>query len=151
MRPMLKATLGLMVVLVLFYGVLLAFRGIALIQEGGAAGVLLGLAVLVVPLLGVALVVREIQFGWQCDRLAKDLAAEDGLPVDDLPRRPSGRVDRGAADAHFARMREEAEATPDSWQSWFRLSLAYDAAGDRTRARAAARHAIELHARPVRG
>ena len=65
-------------------------------------------------------------------------------PVDDLPRRPSGRVDRGAADAQFARMREETEATRTSWRAWFRLALAYDAAGDRTRARAAARHAIAL-------
>jgi hypothetical protein len=147
MRPMLRATIALMVLIVVFYAVLLAFRGIALIQDGGTAAVLLGLAVLVVPLLGVALVLREIQFGRECARLADALAAEEGLPVDDLPRRPSGRVDRAAADEQFARMREETEADPDRWQSWFRLSLAYDAAGDRTRARAAARHAIELHHR----
>lgn len=145
MRPMLKATLALMVLLILFYAALVAFKGIALIQDGSPLGVLLGLAVLVVPLLGLALVVRELHFGAQSARLADALAAEGGLPVDDLPRRPSGRVDREAADAEFARMRAETEADPDSWQSWFRLSLAYDAAGDRTRARAAARHAIDLH------
>ena len=55
-------------------------------------------------------------------------------------------MDRGAADAQFAQMREEAEAQPDDWRAWFRLALAYDAAGDRTRARAAARHAVALHA-----
>ena len=147
MRPMLRATLALLVLLVVFYAVLLAFKGLALVQEGGAVGVLLGLAVLVVPLLGLALVLREIQFGRQCARLADALAREDGLPVDDLPRRPSGRVDRAAADVHFAKLREETEADPDRWQNWFRLSVAYDAAGDRSRARAAARHAIELHAR----
>ena len=146
MRPMLRATIALIVLLIVFYAVLLAFKGVALVQDGGAVGVLLGLAILVVPLLGLALVVRELQFGRQTARLADELAREDGLPVDDLPRRPSGRVDRAAADGHFAKMREETEANPDRWQSWFRLSLAYDAAGDRTRARAAARHAIELHA-----
>ncbi len=151
MRPMLKATLALMVVLIVFYAVLVAFKGIALIQAGGAVGVLLGLAVLVVPLLGLALVVRELQFGAQSAKLADDLAAEDGLPLDDLPRRPSGRVDRDAADDRFAQMRAEAEAEPDRWQSWFRLSLAYDAAGDRSRARAAARHAIDLHRHATRG
>ncbi len=151
MRPMLKATLALMVVLIVFYAVLVAFKGIALIQAGGAVGVLLGLAVLVVPLLGLALVVRELQFGAQSAKLADDLAAEDGLPLDDLPRRPSGRVDRDAADDRFAQMRAEAEAEPDRWQSWFRLSLAYDAAGDRSRARAAARHAIDLHRHAARG
>jgi hypothetical protein len=76
-------------------------------------------------------------------------ASEDGLgaELESLPRRPSGRIDRGAADEHFAKVREETEADPDRWQAWYRLSLAYDAAGDRSRARAAARHAIELHRR----
>lgn len=145
MRPALRVTITVMVLLVVFYGAMLALKGIAMVREGGAVGVLLGLAVLVVPLLGVALVVREIQFGRECSRLAGELDRENGLPVDDLPRRPSGRVDRAAADGRFAKMREDAEAHPDRWQSWFRLSLAYDAAGDRSRARAAARHAIELH------
>lgn len=147
MRPMLRVTLAVLLVVVAFYAALLAFKGLALVREGGAVGVLLGLGILVVPLLGVALVLREIQFGRQCGRLADELARENGLPVDDLPRRPSGRVDRAAADGRFAKLREETEADPDSWQNWFRLSLAYDAAGDRSRARAAARHAIELHAR----
>ena len=147
MRPMLKATIALMVALVVFYAVITMLKGAAMVQSGGAVGVLLGLAVLVVLLLGLALVVRELWFGRQCARLAEDLADEGGLPteLDDLPRRPSGRVDRGAADAHFAKVREETEADPDRWQAWYRLSLAYDAAGDRSRARAAARHAIELH------
>ena len=150
MRPMLKATLALMVLLVVFYAVLTMLKGAAMVQAGGAVGVLLGLGVLVAPLLGLAQVVRELWFGRQCARLAADLEREGGLPageLDDLPRRPSGRVDRGAADEHFARMREETEADPDRWQAWYRLSLAYDAAGDRSRARAAARHAIELHKR----
>jgi Flp pilus assembly protein TadD len=42
-------------------------------------------------------------------------------------------------------MRAQAEAAPEDWRSWYRLALAYDAAGDRTRARAAARHALALH------
>ena len=69
----------------------------------------------------------------------------DAGPVDDLPRRPSGRVDRAAADGMFADMRARVEERPDDWRSWFRLALAYDAAGDRTRAREAARHALALH------
>jgi Flp pilus assembly protein TadD len=42
-------------------------------------------------------------------------------------------------------MRAQVEERPDDWRSWFRLALAYDAAGDRTRAREAARHALALH------
>jgi Flp pilus assembly protein TadD len=44
-------------------------------------------------------------------------------------------------------MRRETEQRPEDWRTWFRLALAYDAAGDRTRARAAARHALTLHGR----
>ncbi len=147
MRLRTGAVIGFMVAAVVVYAVLLGYKGVALLGSGSAVGIGLGLAVLVVPLLGVLLVARELQFGRECSRLAASLEAEGGLPVDDLPRRPSGRVDRGAADAHFARMRAQTEADPDSWRSWFRLALAYDAAGDRTRARAAARHAITLRYR----
>lgn len=141
-----KVTIAVMVLVVLAYSVLLGVKGVALVRSGSVVGVLLGLAVLVVPLLGVALVLRELEFGRRCAALAETLAAEGGLPEDDLPRRPSGRVDRAAADEHFARMRAATEAAPGSWREWFRLALAYDAAGDRTRARAAARHAIALSA-----
>jgi Flp pilus assembly protein TadD len=56
---------------------------------------------------------------------------------------PSGRVDRAAADARFAERRAEVEAAPDDWRRWYRLALAYDDAGDRRRARAAMRTAID--------
>ncbi|GAB3688252.1 hypothetical protein GCM10028814_29620 [Angustibacter aerolatus] len=52
---------------------------------------------------------------------------------------------RAAADAAFARYRAETEAAPDDWAAWYRLALAYDAAGDRRRARRATRTAIALH------
>ena len=58
MRPMLKATIALLVVLVGFYAVITMLKGIAMVRTGGAVGVLLGLAVLVIPLLGLALVLR---------------------------------------------------------------------------------------------
>lgn len=145
MRARTLATLAVAVAVLLFYAVFLGWRGVALLGSGSAAGVGLGVGLLVLPVLGVLLAWREVEFGRRTSRLAATLEAEGGLPVDDLPRRPSGRVDRAAADAHFARMREQAEAAPDDWRSWFRLALAYDAAGDRTRAREAARHAIALH------
>ena len=140
-----KATIALMVLVVLAYSVMLGAKGVALLHSGSVVGVLLGLAILAMPLLGVTLLARELEFGRRCAALAGALAAEGGLPVDDLPRRPSGRVDRAAADAQFDRMRAETEADPENWRAWFRLALAYDAAGDRPRARAAARHAIALN------
>ena len=62
-----------------------------------------------------------------------------------LPRRASGRIERGAADALFAEVRAEVEADPDDWRRWYRLSRAYDYAGDRHRAREAMKTALKLH------
>ena len=101
-------------------------------------------------MLGLLLVWREVRFGQASARLGAELDAEGGLLVDDLPRRPSGRVERAAADDLFDRVRAEVEASPEDWRGWYRLALAYDAAGDRTRARAAVRDAIALHARERR-
>jgi hypothetical protein len=137
-----KATIGVLVVVLVFYAALIGFKGVALLTGGSHVGQALGVALLVLPLLGLGLVWREIEFG---RRTARALDAEGGLPGDEVPRRPSGRVDRRAADAVFDRFRVEAEASPEDWRAWFRLALAYDAAGDRGRARAAARHALAVH------
>ena len=74
--------------------------------------VVLGLAVLVIPVIGAYLVWREIQFGRRTEALARELEAAGGLPVDDLPRRPSGRVDRAAADEAFGSTRRRRKRRP---------------------------------------
>jgi hypothetical protein len=142
-----KAVVAVLVAVTAFYAWMIGVKGIALLRNGGLVPILLGVALLLLPVLGLYLVWRELDFGRRSARLADELAREDALPVDDLPRRPSGRVDRVAADATFAARRAEVEAHPESWQAWYRLALAYDDAGDRTRARSAARKAIALHAR----
>ncbi|MEV8372091.1 hypothetical protein AB0P21_05105 [Kribbella sp. NPDC056861] len=139
-----RAVVAIAVVFVA-YAVLLGWRGVLLIGTGDPVAIGLGIAVLVIPLVGLYLVWRELQFGRQTESLARELAESGGLPVDDLPRRPSGRIDRAAADAAFTQYKEEAEAAPDDWRVWFRLSTAYDAAGDRKRARASMRTAIARH------
>jgi hypothetical protein len=139
-----RATVAVLVAVLLFYAVVIGRKGVALLGVGSPAAAGLGIALLVLPALGVVLVWREVEFGRRTARLGARLASEGGLPVDDLPRRPSGRVDREAADAAFQALRAEAEADPGSWRAWYRLALAYDAAGDRGRAREAARHAVAL-------
>lgn len=63
-----------------------------------------------------------------------------------LNRARSGcRVDRDAADAEFQRMRDLVDQNPDNWRPWFNLATAYDAAGDRKRARESMRHAWDLY------
>ncbi|MFD8946984.1 hypothetical protein ACFV00_34175, partial [Streptomyces californicus] len=61
------------------------------------------------------------------------------------PPRGGGRLARHAADAVFARRREEAEDAPDDWRAWFRLAVAYQDARDTPRARKAMQRAIALH------
>jgi cytochrome c-type biogenesis protein CcmH/NrfG len=129
------------------YLVLLSDRGIALVATGEPLPVALGAGVLVLPLLGVWIVVATWRSGTRIQRLARRLEAEDALPdVEDLPRMPSGRVDREAADGWFERRRAELEADPGNWRRWYLLAYAYDIAGDRRRARETMRKAIDLEA-----
>ncbi len=130
--------------LLLLYAVVAGRAGVALIATGEPVAVGMGAAVLVLPVLALWLLGREWWLAIQVQRMADELAATGGLPVDDLPRRPGGRVDRAAADAAFAPAREAVEAAPGDWRAWFRLGFAYDAARDRRRARAALRTAARL-------
>ncbi|MQA11875.1 MAG: hypothetical protein GEU98_25700 [Pseudonocardiaceae bacterium] len=139
-----RVALGLTAVL-LVYVVLLGGRAVALLRDGGVAAVLLGIGVLLLPILGVWIVVQTLRFGMRTERLAKRLDAEGGLPdTSELPRRPSGRIDRDAADEWFEQRRAEVRTAPDDWRAWFRLAHSYDIAGDRRRAREAMRHAHQL-------
>ena len=124
-----------------------ASRALDFIRAGGAVPILLGVAILALPVIGLWALAREWQFGQATQRLGHELAERGELPVDDLPRRPSGRPERAAADARFAEVRARVEEDPESWERWFELATAYDAAGDRKRARQAMRRAIGLHAR----
>ena len=125
------------------YLALIGYRGIYLIGRHDVSLKVLGVAVLVLPLIGVWLVVAEVRFGQATQRLGERLDREGVPPEPDLPRMPSGRVDRGAADELFAARREDVLAAPEDWRAWYRLALAYDRAGDRRRARGAMRDAIE--------
>lgn len=134
----LSALLGLYVWLV-------ALRAVVLLGTGSPVGVALGVAFLVLPLLVVALLVKEWVLAIDVQRMADVLADEGGLQVDDLPRSPGGRIDREVARAQFDAVREQTEAAPQDWRSWYRLAFAYDAAGDRSAARGALRTASRLH------
>jgi hypothetical protein len=137
----------LLTAVLVFYLVTLGWRGVLLIRDGRAVTVLLGLGLVLLPVLGAWATFRELRFGRATEVLARELDRSGGLPVDELPRRPGGRIDRVAADAAFERCRQEVEAAPEDWPAWFRLACAYDAAGDRRRAREAMRYAVGLHAR----
>lgn len=144
-RTPLVAALALTALLAL-YVVLVAGRAVALMRTGEPVGVALGVAFAVLPLLVLVLVAREWRLAIDVQRMADTLADRGELPADDLPRSPGGRIDRTAAATQFEVARAEAEhADPADWGAWYRLAFAYDAAGDRRRARAALRHASRLH------
>lgn len=143
---LLGAVLVLYLALCLWKGILALYDGVHL--HSTLSGVF-GAGLLVFGFLGGWFLVREIQFGFATERLAiaLDDAGESGQEeIDALPRSPGGRIDRAAADGLFARRKAETEAAPDDWRTWYRLATAYSAAKDNTRARAAMRHAIRLHA-----
>jgi hypothetical protein len=141
---------GIVLVLLLataFYLGLIAWRGVRLLGDGSLVARGLGLGVLLLPIVGTAVIVREVRFGLQTQRLGRMMARDrDGIDDDEpeLVRRPSGRVDRAAADAMFAHRRAQVEAAPDDWRRWYRLAEAYGEAGDTRRGRQAMRHAIAL-------
>jgi cytochrome c-type biogenesis protein CcmH/NrfG len=138
--------IAFMCVAMLGYFVLLGRLAIAMIASGRAAAVGLGLAVLLMPVIGLWAMIATLRAGFAHQKLAR-LIAEDRMELDTsaLPRRPSGRIERDAADALFATVRGEVEGDPDDWRRWYRLARAYDYAGDRRRAREAMKTALKLH------
>ncbi len=130
--------------LLVFYLVVSFQRSVLLLLDSNPAAKAIGAAYLVLPAIGAWAMIRELLFGARTEQMAKVLEAEGGLPVDELPRTPAGRIVRSAADLEFEKYKAEAEAAPGDWRSWFRLSCAYDAAGDRKRARASMRDAVKL-------
>ncbi|GKQ39765.1 hypothetical protein [Streptomyces sp. A012304] len=143
MRAKLSYTLTA-AVLVFYFG-LVGSRGVMLIQSGTVLTVTFGVAVLILPVIGVWFLWKNTQFVRRANALAAELEAEGGLPVDELKRTPSGRIDRDSADAVFALRKAETEEAPDDWRSWFRLAVAYHDARDTPRARKAMQRAIALH------
>jgi len=134
-----------MAAILVIYLVLVFERAVMLIGTGILVAVIMGVALLVLPVIAAWAIGRELLFGARTEKLVKLLAAEGGLPVEDLPHRASGRPLRDAADEDFPRYKAEVENAPTSWRAWFRLGLAYDASGDRRRARSALRESIRLY------
>ncbi|MDQ1137375.1 cytochrome c-type biogenesis protein CcmH/NrfG [Microbacterium sp. SORGH_AS 1204] len=139
-----RVAVAIMTVLLLLYVVLAGQRALVLLTSAEPIAIVMGAALLVLPLLALWAIGRELWFGVRAQQLGERLDAEGGLPDEDLPVRPSGRIEREDGDALFPTYRADVEAHPDDWRARYRLALAYDAAGDRRRARAAVRTAIRL-------
>jgi hypothetical protein len=135
------------VLLVIYLGFSVTYAWI-LISDASPLANAMGYALMVLPLLGAWGLVVEMRFAIASQRLMTRLEAQGLIPEQELPRLASGRPDREVADGAFPGFSAAVEATPESWEAWLRLGLAYDACGDRRRARWAVRRAIALAPKP---
>src|SRR6202048_4336481 len=144
----LQLMIAFMCAALLVYLALLGRTAILMIACGRAVAVVLGIALVILPAIGLWAMIATLRAGFAHQKLAR-LVAEDGMELDvsALPRRPSGRIERDAADALFDTVRAELHNDPGDWRRWYRLARAYDCAGDRSRAREAMKKAVELQGR----
>ncbi len=142
-----QLVIGFMCVALIVYFVMLGRAALVFITSGRPAAIGLGAAVLILPVIGAWVMVATLKAGLAHQRLAR-MARDEGMDLDvsELPRMPSGRINRDAADALFDTVREELESDPDNWRRWYRLARAYDYAGDRSRAREAMKKAVQMEA-----
>ena len=146
-----RVAVVVMAALLVLYLVFALRYGLVLIGVGQPVAIGLGVGMLVLPLLALGLTAAEVVFAIRAEALGRRLEKEGGLPTEELPLTASGRIERAAADELFPSYRAAVEADPENWRTWYRLALAYDAAGDRRRARWATRTAIRVSRSDARG
>lgn len=132
----------LMLALTLFYVFTLFSRGLILLREPSPLAVAMGIGIIVFPLFALWALYAEIRFGLSSQKLQKRVVAMN-IPGLDLELRASGRATKESAEKELLRVQDLAENSKD-FTAWFLLGEAYDAAGDRKRARSAMRKAIVL-------
>lgn len=133
--------MGLCLVL---YFVVAGQQAVMFMSTGEPIAIALGVALLVLPLIGVWALIREVMFGVAADRLGRKLDAEGGMPEAEGELTPSGRITTEDAEPIVARYRDAADADPTDWRSRYRLGVVEDAAGRRRDARASIREAIRI-------
>ncbi|HZQ33760.1 MAG TPA: hypothetical protein VFB19_18760 [Mycobacterium sp.] len=129
------------------YLILLGQIAMGFILSGHAPAIGLGVALMILPLIGIWVMVSTLRDGLAHQRLAR-MIHDDGMELDvsTLPRTPSGRIRRDAADELFHTVRQDVKRDPDDWRNWYRLARAYDYAGDRRRARETMAKAVAMEA-----
>ena len=133
--------MSVLLVLYFFYAVQ---RAIALFQTGTWITILMGIALIVLPLIGVWALLRELKFGRDATRLVDALEARGRVPVEDIETLPSGKPVRAEAERVIGAYEAEARDNESSWEAWARLGIMQDACGNRTAGRSSLRKAIVL-------
>lgn len=140
-----KLSAAVMGVLTLVYVSLLANTGFKLVAMDSGVAKAMGALILVFPVLAIWLTIMEFRFGVQIEKLSKEIESAGNWPALAFEFRPSGRPTKASAALVFEEYAKKVAADEGSYLNWFALGLAYDAAGDRRRARAAMRRALKLN------
>jgi uncharacterized membrane protein (DUF485 family) len=100
----------IMIALLVLYLVFTVAYAIRLMMTGNGIGIAIGIALVVLPIVGAWALAAELVFVTRAQKLLARLAAAGELPIDDLPRLPSGRIDPKAADLEFPAYQSAVEA-----------------------------------------
>ena len=119
-------------------------RSLALIGSSAPLALVTGSFMLFLRVVAAWGIFLELRFGLRIEKLGEVLKQENAWPRFEFELRPSGLPTKDSAEAIFGNYRAMVEADESNWRTWFALGLAYDAAGDRARARKAMRQAIAL-------
>lgn len=120
---------ALLSAVLLFYFAVIGDRALLLISDDRPTVWALGLAVLLLPVVGLWALWRELRLGFAAQALARRLTAEGEMPE---------------ASIAFDACKSAVEAAPQDWRAWYRLAVAYGEAGDTRHGRMALRKAWEL-------
>ena len=112
-------------------------RGLDLLKADSAAVKLLGFCVLVLPVLGSWLVIREVRFGFKSTNMGQQVP-EQLLPSGEIKARSL------QADEYLEGAVERTKEAQDEWQNWFCVAIGYDLVGERKLARESMQYAVEL-------
>lgn len=139
-----KFSAVVMGLLTLVYVFLLSNTGFTLLGMSSGVAKAMGALILVFPVFAIWLTIMEFRFGWRLEKLSKQIEAAGTWPELNFEFRPSGRATKESAANVFGEYAKKVAADEGNYLNWFALGLAYDAAGDRRRARAAMRRALKL-------
>ena len=139
-----KLSAALMGLLTLVYVALLSNTGFKLIGMESLIARAMGALILVFPVFAIWLTLMEFRFGSQMEKLSTKIEADGNWPQLAFDYRPSGRPTKDSAAKVFEQVAKKVVAEEGNYLNWFALGLAYDASGDRRRARAAMRRALKL-------
>lgn len=126
------------------YFTMVVGRAIVFVETGDPIAIALGVALFVLPAIGVWWMVNEWRLGTTVQRMATRLEADGRLPMHDGERDDFGRVTEDAKTGMYEMARRGVELAPEDWAAWFHVAYAYDAARDRSMARKSLRYAASL-------